>query len=147
MATSRRVHPANDDFEHRISGANKPYKAVAVSRRDVYEVNEGTDTGADVVSTGEVEGEAKVMGRSTEILSKRSVIMLLTFVCLLSITTFILTVGIILGKIGNQCSSCMDLTASNQQNGGSVNLFNINIWKCCRVTQITVLLTGKGSLT
>ena len=100
MATSRRVHPANYDFEHCISGANKlSYKAVPATRRDVYEVNEGTDTGADVVSTGELEGEAKVMGRSTEILSKRSVIMLLTFVCLLSITTFILTISIILGEL------------------------------------------------
>ena len=74
MATSRRVHPANDDFEHCISGANKPsYKTVPTTRRDVYEVNEGTDRGADFVSTGEVEGKPKVMGRSTEILSKRSV--------------------------------------------------------------------------
>ena len=123
MATSRRVHPANDDFEHYNKRANKPsYKAGPATRRDAYEVNEGIDTGADVVSTGEVEREARVSGKATEILSKRSVIMLLVFVCLLSITTFILTVGMILGKIGNQCSSCMDLIASNQQNGGNVNL-------------------------
>ena len=114
MPSSGRVQPLNDDFEHCSNRTDKPSHTARVGRRDAYEVDEGIDDGAEVVSMNEAAREAEVVGKTSDILLKRFVIALLAFVSLLSITTFILTVGMISGKIWNRCSCEADsITAGN----------------------------------
>ena len=116
MAANRRVHPT-DDFEHWRSRDNGSSETAPVGRREAYEVDEGIDDGAEFGSTNKLEKEVEVVGKTNNLLFQRFVVVLFTFVCLISITTFILTVFMISGKIGNRCS-CADLTAESQQNQG-----------------------------
>ena len=105
MASGRRVHPANDD---------KPTGTAPAGRREAYEVNEGREDEVDVTNEA---GEVKVVGKTSDVLSKRFLLAFMAFVWFVSMTTFVLTVLAISGKIGNRCS-CSDAVADSEQEQG-----------------------------
>lgn len=107
MLASRRVHPVNHD---------KPTHDIPAGRREAYQVDKGIED--DVVVTNGA-AEVDFVGKKSDVLSKRFVLGLMTFVCLLSIITFVLTVAVISGKIEVRCS-CSDAT-ENQQKQGTVS--------------------------
>lgn len=123
---SGRVHPVNDNFERWSNTGSKPSHTAPVGRQGAYEVDEGINDGAEIVSPNVAGGDMEVTGKTNGFLSKRVVLFVLVFVCLMSITTFILTVFMISGKIGNSCS-CAELTTANQQNQQSANQGRIKL--------------------
>ena len=109
MLTSRRVHPTNHD---------KPTHDIPAGRQEAYQVDEGIED--DVVITNGA-AEVDFVGKTSDVLSKRFVLGLMTFVCLLSIITFVLTVAVISGKIEVRCSCSGADATENQQKQGTVS--------------------------
>lgn len=107
MLASGRVHPASYD---------KPASTEPAGRREAYQVGEENED--DAVTTDKAE-EVEVVGKTRDVLSKRFLLAFMSFVCFLSITTFLLTALMISGKIGNRCN-CSNAVGGNQQKQGSV---------------------------
>lgn len=93
MLKSGRVHPVNYD---------KPLHTAPAGRREAYQVDEGIED--DLAATNQA-GDVEVVGKTSNVLSsKRFLLAFMSFVCFLSIITFVLTVAMIFGKIDNRCS-------------------------------------------
>lgn len=112
LASGRRVHPT--DYE-------KPLQTARAERREAYQVDEGKED--DVDATREAR-EVEVVGKTGDFLSKRFLLAFVAFVWCMSVITFVLTVLMISGKIGNLCS-CSDALEGNQQKQGRVQLLDI----------------------
>ena len=107
MLASGRVHPASYE---------KPAPTEPVGRRNAYQVGEENED--DAVST-DVTGKVEVVGKRRNFLSRSFWLAFMTFMCLMSITTFALTAQMISGKIGNRCN-CSDAVEGTPQRQGSV---------------------------
>ena len=107
MFASGRVHPASYE---------KPAPTEPAARRNVYQVGEENED--DAVSTY-MTGKVEVVGKRRDFLSRSFLLAFMTFMCLMSITTFVLTALMISGKIGNRCN-CSEAVEGTPQRQGSV---------------------------
>ena len=105
MLPSGRVHPASYE---------KPAPTELAGRRNAYEVGEENED--DAVST-DMAGEVEVVGKRRVFLSRSFLLALMTFLCFMSITTFVLTALMISGRIGNRCN-CSDAAEGTLQRQG-----------------------------
>ena len=107
MLASGRVHPASYE---------KPALTESTGRIRAYQVGEENED--DAVTT-DTAGEVQVVGKRVDVLSRSFLLAFMTFVCFMSITTFVLTALMISGKIGHRCN-CSDGVEGNLQKQGSV---------------------------
>lgn len=108
MLASGRVHPAS--YEKHAPTAEP------AERRNACEVGEEND---DAVSTDKA-GKVEVIGKRRDILSRSFLLVFMTFLCFLSLTTFVLTALMISGIIGNRYN-CSDAVGGNQQRQGNAS--------------------------
>ena len=108
MLPSGRVHPASYEKP-------APTERTRERTRD-YQVGEENED--DAVSTNKA-GKVEVVGKRRHVLSKSCLLVFMTFLCFMSITTFVSTALLISGMIGSRCN-CSDAVGGNLRRQGSV---------------------------